>query len=425
MIIDFTITNFRSIKNEQTLSFFAENKHKHHAGNISQIDNNIEVLKTCAIYGSNASGKTNIILAFEALTKLIVESGDWKDGDSISCYEPYLLSKTTINKPTRFEIEFYLEGRRYLYQIEFDKAKVLFEKLDVYLSSRSANLFIRTSPDDWKSVKFGEHYKDGKKQVAFFPNNTYLSKAGNSADSPEIVRKIFNYFRKNTATMLTNQMINVIDWEKDERTSLIVNTFLQKVDLGINKFEMETVELGQEIQLPESTPMSMKNKILYELSRKPFFFHESDYMELVRFTSDMESSGTKKLFKILPFIVDVLKKGAIVFIDEIEGSFHPHIAELLIKLFNDPLVNKNNAQLIFTTHDLTLMTSKTMRKDQIYLTQKDTKKGTTINCLESYDTTLKDNSPFSKWYDEGRLGAIPTINYRDISDSIKKVFEDA
>ncbi len=422
MLVDFKIKNFRSIKNEQLLSFFAENKPNHHAGNISYIDNEIGILKTCAIYGSNAAGKTNIILAFEALKSLITESGDWKDGDSINCYEPYLLSKTNVDQPINFEIEFYLDDIRYLYQVEFNKNKILFEKLDVYLSARPANLFTRTSSDDWKAVKFGEHYKKGKKQIAFFPNNTYLSKAGNTADSPEIVRKIFNYFRKNTVTMLSNQTISLIDWEKNEEISFILNTFLKKVDLGINKFTMEAKELPKGLQLPDNIPTDIKDKILSDLSKEALFHHETDYGEFARFTSNQESSGTTKLFRILPAIVNILHEGSIVFIDEIEGSFHPHIAELLIKLFNDPLVNKHNAQLIFTTHDLSLMTSKTMRKDQIYLTKKSVEEGTSIDCLESYDITLKDNSPFDKWYNEGRLGAIPRINYRDISDSIKEMF---
>lgn len=421
MIVEFTIKNFRSIKNEQVLSFFAENKPKHHTGNISYPDDKIGVLKTCAIYGSNAAGKTNIILAFEALKSLITESCDWKDGDGISCYEPYLLSKTTNEQPTNFEVEFYLDSIRYLYQVEFNKNKILFEKLDVYHSVRPANLFTRTS-DDWKDVKFGDYYKDGKKQIAFFPNNTYLSKAGNTPDSPEIVRKIYNYFRRNTDIMLTNQMINIADWDNDDATSLIVNTFLEKVDLGIKKFSMEPKELPKGFRLPDGIPTELKDKILSDLSKEAMFYHEADDGELIHFSSEYESSGTTKLFRMLPFVVSVLREGSILFIDEIESSFHPHIAELLIKLFNDPLVNKNDSQLIFTTHDLSLMTSKTMRKDQIYLTKKDVNNGTTIDCLESFDTTLKDNSPFSKWYDEGRLGAIPTINYREISDAIKKVF---
>lgn len=419
MIIEFTIKNFRSIKNEQLLSFFAENKPKNHAGNISHIDN-IGVLKTCAIYGSNAAGKTNIILAFKALQSLIIDSGDLKDGDTISCYEPYLLSKDNNTQPIHFEIEFSIDNVRYLYEVDFNKNEILFEKLDAYFSARPSNLFTRNSPNDWKDVKFGEQYKGGKKQIAFFSNNTYLSKAGNTADSPEIVRKIFNYFRKDTVTMLHNQQISISGWENKQEVSFAINTFLKKIDLGISKFTMEPKKLPDGFKLPSNMPDNLKSQIVKDLSKEPSFHHETDYGELVNFPIKQESLGTTRLFNMLPFLINILENGATIFIDEIENSFHPHVAELLIKLFNDPLVNKNNAQLVFTTHDLSLMTSKTMRKDQIYLTKKDVMEGTTIECLENYD--IKDNSPFHKWYDEGRLGSIPTINYRDISDAIKMVF---
>ncbi len=422
MIIEFTIKNFRSIKNEQVVSFFAENKLKHHAGNISHI-NNIGVLKTCAIYGSNAAGKTNIILALNALQSLIVDSGSWNDGDNIVCYEPYLLSKTTSNEPIHFEIEFSVDNIRYIYQVHFSKKEILFEKLDAYYSARVSNLFTRNSSDDWRAVKFGERYKNGKKQIAFFPNNTYLSKAGNTADSPKIIRKIYNYFRKNMVTMFQNTHISIFDWQDNKEISSVMNTFLQKIDLGINKFSMESKEVPSGLKLPSNIPEDLKKKILKDLSKEPSFHHETEDGTLISFPINKESMGTTRLFKMLPFLIDILKNGSFVFIDEIENSFHPHVAELLIKLFNDPLVNKKDAQLVFTTHDLALMTSKTMRKDQIYLTKKDLFEGTTIECLDNYD--IKDNSPFHKWYDEGRLGSIPTINYRDISDSIKKVFQYA
>ena len=336
MIIEFSVKNFRSIKNEQLLSFFAENKPKHHAGNISYIDN-IGVLKTCAIYGSNAAGKTNIILAFKALQSLIVDSGDWKDGDAINCYEPYVLSKDNINQPVHFEIEFTIDNTRYLYQVNFNKNEILFEKLDAYYSVRPSNLFTRNSPNDWKAVKFGERYKDGKKQIAFFSNNTYLSKAGNTPDSPEIVRKIFNYFRKDTVTMLHNQQISISGWQDNENIKSVINTFLKKIDLGINKFTIETKKLPENLKLPDDIPEEIKNEILKDLSKEPTFHHETDYGESVNFHISKESMGTTKLFNMLPFLIKVLENGATVFIDEIENSFHPHIAELLVKLFNDPL----------------------------------------------------------------------------------------
>lgn len=422
VIIDFSIKNFRSIKSEQLLSMYAEKKPKHHAGNISYIEDNLGILRTCAIYGSNASGKTNVLLAFEALQSLIVESGDLKDGDPIKFYDPYLLSKNTRKAPTRFELEFYIDKERYIYQVEYNKEQILFEKLDFYPNSRPANIFTRNSADDWKSVKFGEYYRGGKKQIAFFANNSYLSKAGNTPDAPKLIRNIYNHFRKNYHIMLLNQNVGVFGWDENQATVKIINTFLQKIDLGIDKFSLEKDENVADVKFPKNLPEAIQEKLIKELSKKEIFFHPDEDGNLIQFNKDQESRGTNRLFKLLPFFIQILRDGAVLMIDEIEASFHPHVAELIVKLFNDPLVNKKNAQLIFTTHDLILMGSDTMRKDQIYLTEKDLETGTQLYCLDSYEATLKDTSPFAKWYDEGRLGAIPKINYRDISDAIKEAF---
>ena len=421
MIVDFTIKNFKSIKNEETLSFLAERNFDNHKSSIASMENNsIRLIKTCAIYGSNASGKTNGILAFKALISLIIESGDWKDGDEIKCYEPYLLSRETITQPTRFEIEFYVKKIRYKYEIEFTRYKILFEKLDAFFTARASNIFTRKTPDNWKKVQFGERYKAGRKQIAFFKNNTYIAKAGNTPDSPLMIREIFNFFRQQAYVMLANERFSILSWDRDDRTTEIMNIFLNKVDLGIKKFKIERKEKDDFLQ--DMKHKSLKDFFEQELSKKEFFYHESEDGELIRFPKELESTGTKKLFEILPFIIEVLSEGSIVFIDEIEGSLHPHIAELIIKLFNDSSVNKKNAQLIFTTHDLTLMTPKLFRKDQIYLVEKNIEDGSIFTNLEEYDSTLKDNSPFYKWYSEGRLGAIPSINYKEISDSIKRVF---
>lgn len=431
MIVDFTIKNFKSIKNEETLSFLAERNLGNHKSSIASFkENNISLIKTCAIYGSNASGKTNSILAFRALVSLITQSGDWKDGDEIKCYEPYLLSSSTIDQPTQFEIEFYIKDIRYRYEIKFNKYEILFEQLEAFFTVRASNIFTRTSSDDWKNVQFGERYKSGRKQIAFFRNNTYIAKAGNTPDSPEMIREIFNFFRKQSYIMLTNERLSVLSWEKDKKTTEVMNVFLNKVDLGIKKFEIEKKEDNNFIKdLENLSTLSkdvqaklLKNIFTNEISKKEFFLHESENGELIRFPKELESTGTKKLFEILPFIIRVLRDGAIVFIDEIEGSLHPHIAELIIKLFNDYDINKNNAQLVFTTHDLTLMNPQLFRKDQIYLVEKNILEGSIFTNLEEYDSTLKDNSPFYKWYSEGRLGSIPSINYKEISDSIKKVF---
>lgn len=430
MLVEFTMQNFRSIRTEQTLSLYAENKHHHHEGNISFIDQNLGVLKTCAIFGSNASGKTNLILAFKALEDIILNSHSWKDGDKIRSYEPYLLSAETLSEPTSLGLEFYVEQLRFNYQIKYNEYEIIFEKLDFFPTphSRSANLFTRNSPKDWRSVKFGDHYKGGKKQIAFFSNNAYLSKAGNSADSPEIIRKIFNFFRKNVFVFNSKNLsvgFGDYDWYEDKKNTALINSLLKKADLGINKFEFEERESTHKINLPDDMPEELKKVIQFELSRKTVFYHESDAGQLIKFDSKNESQGTIALFKLLPLFILALKSGVTLFIDEIENSLHPHIAELIIKIFNDSTINRKNAQLVFSTHNLILMNSQSMRKDQVYLVSKTPENGTTLDCLEDYDDNLKDSSPFAKWYNEGRFGAIPNINYHDISKALIEALKDA
>jgi len=425
VIVDFTVENFRSIKEEQVFSMYADKKPKHHAGNISFIENDIGLLKTTAIYGANASGKTNLILAFNALKYLAVESGDLKDGDEIEAYEPYRLSRSTVDQPTNFEVEFYVKNIRYQYQVTFNSNSIFFEKLDIFRTTKASNIFTRNTPEDWKAVKFGDSYKGGKKQYAFFANNTYLSKAGNSPESPELIRDVYNYLRKDLISILTERSVSLIDWEKKSGYKEVVNAFLSKADLGINSFDFIKRDIPNDLEFPENIPSEIKEHFLREFSRKEVFFHESDFGELVEFDKELESRGTNKLFQLVPFFIMVLSKGATVLIDEIESSLHPHIAELMIKLFNDPTVNVNNAQLIFTTHDMSLMSQEILRKDQVYLSSKTPENGTQFLCLESFDNSLKDSSPFAKWYNEGRLGGIPEINYRDISDSLKKVLSRA
>ena len=425
MIVDFTVQNFRSIKDEQLFSLYAEKKPRHHAGNIAYIDDEIGLLKTTAIFGANASGKTNLILAMDALKDLVVQSGDLKDGEVIDAYQPYRLSKNTIEAPTCLDIEFFVGEIRYQYQVKFDSKNIFFEKLDVFKTAKASNLYTRNSATDWKSVKFGDSYKGGKKQFAFFSNNAYLAKAGNSPESPQLIRDVYNYFRHNIVSLLAGENIAMFDWEKQSGYRDVVNAFLSKVDLGIDSFDFVKKEISSDLEFPDNMLSEFKDKMIRELTKKAIFFHQSDSQELVPFDRELESRGTKKLFDLIPFFTTVLKRGRCLLLDEIETSLHPHMAELVIKLFNDPTVNIHNAQLIFTTHDMSLMSQNMLRKDQIYLSTKTVEKGTQYMCLADFDNSLKDSSPFAKWYDEGRLGGIPEIGYKEISDSLKKVLSRA
>lgn len=197
MIIDFTIQNFRSIKDETTLSLYVENPKQHLASHVAYpAGDKIGVLRSAGIYGANASGKSNVLLAFHALKFIACMSGDSKEDQKIPCYEPYRLSELTKNAPVRFELEFFnKENVRYSYKISFDENAILEESLDFYPTRTPANIFKRTAVDTWQTISFGGLYKGGTKRIPFFKNNSYLSKAGENASTPKMIRSAYKYLR--------------------------------------------------------------------------------------------------------------------------------------------------------------------------------------------------------------------------------------
>ena len=208
MIVDFTVSNFRSIKDEQTFSLYVQAAGTHLPDNVSYpAEDKIGVLKSAGLYGANASGKSNLLLALHALKYIIVSSGDLKDGEILPCYEPYLLSEASKSSPTRFEIEFFVPNSespavRYRYCLAFIADQIIEESLSFYPSSQQAVLFNRGAEDSWQTISFGSLYKGGKKRLSFFANNAYLSKAGDAADTPKMIRDVYNYFRKDLGAVL-------------------------------------------------------------------------------------------------------------------------------------------------------------------------------------------------------------------------------
>ncbi len=190
--------------------------------------------------------------------------------------------------------------------------------------------------------------------------------------------------------------------------------FMKEIDTGVTSIIKKESDIDRLKFFSDSVPAAARE--LYALENKyDFLFnHESESGKTVSLPFKAESEGTQQLFKMLPIIISSLRLGSILTIDEIESSFHPHIADLIIELFNSPETNKNNAQLIFTTHNLQLMTPRVMRRDQIWFTKK-TLGTSELFCLDEFDKeTVTSSSPYNSWYDEGRFGAIPKLNRTNI-----------
>ncbi|MEJ1436467.1 MAG: ATP-binding protein [Candidatus Sedimenticola sp. (ex Thyasira tokunagai)] len=418
MIIDFSVSNFRSIKDEVVLSAHAETTGTRLLENISfPSEKKIGVLKVVGIYGANASGKSNLLNAFKALRYMVAESGSLKENIQVPYYEPFVLDQATSIAPISFEIEFTLpKGNRYRYHITYTENRILEEGLSYYPSSQPALIFDRKEKDTWKTIRFGSSYKGGKKRLSFFENNSYLSKAGNSADAPEMIRDVYSYLTSGIFILGINQNAVKIDWHKDDDLLQKVNKLLSFVDTGIDgiQFVEDDSDAKADIVIPDRFPEEIKNALIKQHKKKAFFSHKTSGENETYFEEKMESAGTIKLYRLAPILIDALKYGYTLILDELDNSMHPFIGELIVKLFNDPRVNKSNAQLIFSTHNINLMSPDNFRRDQVWFTEK--KDGvSTLYSLDDFDKNkVKPSSPFGQWYIEGRFDAIPRINYQGI-----------
>lgn len=419
MIVDFTITNFRSLRDEQTLSFYAEKSPELLAENIQYPVDGIGVLSSAAIYGPNASGKSNILRALEAFSWLVSESHTFKEGDAIPAYEPYRLNAEKRQAPVSFELEFIVGGKRYLYEIQFNKYEILHEKLSFYSVGEKrtvlSRLFERKEGQTWNDMSFGTYFTGGTRKIPFFKNRAYISVAGNTPDAPAFIREVYQYFNKGMYFIKQDNFQIKSAWKKDKKLVNYISSFLTSLDSGISKIHIKSRQIENlDKHFPTGMPEHIKNEIMDDLSHVPMFEHICEDEGSQLFSLEDESDGIRSLVKSLPLIMQVIKTGRLLIWDELETSLHPHIAELVVDLFNNPEINKNQAQLLFTTHNLALMNSDKMRKDQLWLVEKQQGSSQLISLDEFESSQLKSTSPFAKWYYDGRLGGLPSIDQQAI-----------
>ena len=409
MLVDFTIKNYRSFKNESLFSMVAEKKKEDVPGNLFNIseDSDISLLKTAVVYGANASGKSNLLLAFDTLKNFILNSTDLKLDQEIPYYKPFLLDVETRNQPMLFEIEFITaEPMRYRYSVEFDKTQIISEKLIFFPEKNGRNLFERDGVTG--KYSWGRDLKGKKESLTgeVLKNVLFLSKAANNNESDERLRAIYRYFR-------TNFMFHT---SADSSRTEVYLTSLKMNDLSQKGFNESLIEFLKSADLGISSVRVRKEKTIDDLSTKVDIGHRvfsrtNETGEDHFFQLQDESAGTIKMFDLAGKIIDTLQKGNVLIIDELDSSFHPLMSEYILSIFNDPVKNPKNAQLIVATHDAYLLDSEKLRRDQIWFVEKDKYGASNLYSLDEFEKSeVRKNVPFDRWYLSGRFGALPLID---------------
>lgn len=412
MILEMSIRNFRSIGEEQTLSFCSSDANGS---------------KCVAFYGANASGKTNLLRALWSLRMIISSSYRLGEGESIPWYDACIFYNVEGAPGTgaygnRFDIEFTVPGSggggRYAYTLEYDSEEIVFESLSSFAKRRRAMLFTRKRGDDKDSMAFGSSMRGGERKMAFFKNQAYLSVAGRNPAAPDFIRSIYRYFKVGMTQMrLNDDNVSFYDPQSIEAQKLI-----RFVDLGISEMSIRNIDVDPAIvPLPEAMPQPMREKVLESIRNRYYFTHDAGNGVSGEIELKNESDGTQRLFKLLPNLVKTLAEGGVLIIDEIESGMHPFMAETIVKLFNDSCVNRGEAQLLFTTHNTNLLSSSLMRREQIWFVEK-IGGCSRFYSLDDFDKKkVTPSSPFSRWYMEGRFGALPAIDYAGLASAIKAI----
>lgn len=427
MLVDISITNFRSIKEKQILSMQPVAKIKELPDNI-EAGEDFKILKSMIIYGRNGSGKSNLLMALETIKYLVSHSREYKIHDLMP-YTPFQLDVTTRNKPTELEINFYASDKRqYTYSFAYDKENVQYEKLFYYPGRKPTKLFTR---EIGGKIEVGEQINASYKNIedSLYPNQLFLSKIGTEKLDALIPAYTFLTRHINTHTihdmgydnMLIQSITNIMTKNDNAYVKEGINKLLHVADIGINSISIKENK-EKDFKFPADMDEEIKKKILndfrYQVKTKHNLYNNKKLVGETEFKINDESTGTQKFLAIGGMIIDGLHEGDVLVVDELK-SLHPLLTQALIKVFNNPKTNINNAQLIFASNDVSLLTKKLFRRDQILFSEKDEEGASAYYSLADIKDVSKEVS-YEKYYLKGVFGSTPVINEYELDFNINQ-----
>lgn len=423
MLIEFKIGNFRSIREVQTLSLVASNADKELHSCI--IDRELpglagtRILRGAAIYGANASGKSNVVKAIQFLANFVTRSATRVEPGERIGVEPFKLDDHSQKQPSVFEITFVAEGVRYVFGCSLLPERVVEEYLVAYPKGAPQRWYQRTYTGkkakayDW--VTTAANFKSDKSLEAKTRENSLFISVAAQFNHTQLL-PVATWFRENLRAI----QLSVDDGLNPSYTADVVAeptrrkrilSILQSADVGVvdAKVDKKAVDLET---IRGDLPPSLRRKLEKGELRLPASYeirlaHAMEGGKRVELAFNTESAGTRRLFALAGPWIDILENGYTVFIDEIESSLHPALVRELLKLLLCNESNPKGAQVVFTTHSTALLDSTLLRRDQIWFTEKGPAGNTHLYPLS--DFSPRKGEALAKGYLAGRYGAIPFL----------------
>jgi uncharacterized protein len=410
MLIRFRVENYHSISEAQELSFVAAALTEFPEKLIHSPQLEVDLLRVVGVYGANASGKSTLLNALKFMKTAVLDSHrNWKPKAGIP-HQPFLLNPKNSTAPSLFEVDFLVGHIRYTYGFTLDSVNVLEEWLYAYPQGKKQKWFVRNIAQSDEFVFSRLLSGENKGVQALTRNNSLFLSTAAQNNHPKLT-PIFEWFDNALDFIDDRARLNAATAQQCLTPEFLagVTKIMKSADLGITGIDIDEEKLSSDLeQMLESmfgdNPKQLK--LMKAMQIHPTLRHrvEADSND-VRLPFSDESRGTQALFGLAGAIVKRLADGGLLCVDELDASLHPLMAVEIVKMFNDPRSNPNNAQLLFNTHDTNILESGDLRRDQIWFTEKDKTGATHLYSLTDYKARKEEN--IKRGYLQGRYGAIP------------------
>lgn len=418
MLVDFRVRNFRSIREEQCLSFIASADNALSGTHCMSSESVVapRLLRSAVVYGANASGKSNLIFALSTMQQLVLGSTRMLEPQFREQYTPFRLDTASSHDTTEFEIALLLDGIRYQYGFAYDSERIRDEWLLVYKSSKAQRWFeYHYNPEsgETKWENFSSHFKGEKRgqpelwKASTARRSLFLTQAAQS--NSQQLQPLFNWFANRLIILPANSQPNLLPTlqllEQPQYKEKVLN-LMKAADIHVSDIKVEK-QHGQQIEFRVEPGRPPEFRAVEGEVPEIRFGHLTADGEQVWFDQQYESYGTQRLLGYSAPLLDAMANGKLLVVDEFDTSLHPLLTRHTLRLLHDPTLTNNGAQLWMTTHDTSLLDPQLLRRDQIWFVEKGAAQTSELYSLT--DFSPRKTEALERGYLQGRYGAVPFL----------------
>ena len=411
MLLEFRVRNYRSIRDELSLNLVASSSDKELADTHlapTGLKSLPSAVRSAVVYGPNASGKSTLLFALHYMRAVVADSASVIQPGQTYLVQPFKLDPDSAQQPTEFEMSFVIDGVRHQYAFAMTSRRIVSESLVVYRTSKPTQWFSRRLAADGEAddYEFSTYLTGPRKlwQDSTRPNALFLSTAAQL--NSELLSPVFRWIVDRVAAVPAGALLN-----HDATTAMLstqegrdaIRTFLLAADISI-----ADVQAVRRKGLRNPAAFQAGGTVAASREDDEFLvpvFEHTTTKGGAKFELHEESEGTQRLYALVAPVLNALRDGRVLVIDELDRSLHTLLLRRLISMFHDPALNTAGAQLIFSSHDTSLLDHTLFRRDQVWFTEKDDDQATRLYPLT--DFSPRKHEAWERGYLMGRYGAVP------------------